>query len=793
MSSSAAQTLQKLYFTILGVPMDVQLQDVFAKKVDAEGWGWLNSIINDYLGFLASTTSHSSVINMLAKNGWGLQMSASDLAFWGVIVKEGKMSFDQLVTAAMDTVGGSAKLTMTQREQVAQRYAVAADLAKKAALDDGAIAQAALKAMLLGVNDTSKSVDQANSALDQFLSSLLTSGVSLICIDGYIRGATVLVDANGNGMLDPGEFSGKTDASGRVVMPPTAPAGKVIATGGTDLLTGKEFTGVLSAPQGATLVTPVSTIIESLVSQGLATDLYTATTQVQTALGIPSTVNALTFDPLASLSSTTDSTANKQAALAFLSVQQQVATVIAQASTSISKGTTAADASNASQAVVTALASAISNSVTGATNGPTTPTTPTTTPTTTPVASFDLKNTTSIQNAVTKAAEINNTTLTTDSLNSIAKVVSQSNTLLNTASQGATIAESLTAMSKTAAVTQGSVVEQLKAAVANITATAPGTTPSTPATPTSISSALSNINTGFSSGEVTKLITAASAGSISEGIKSDAIPGGSITNVNAVVVVPVTPPKPVAPTGGGGGGGGGVGGGGGAPPAESSNTLLLDSKNGTSTSPFTTSANGAQYVFSDDIYVASYTKITDFGSNDLISFNPLAANYLAISSQGGDIEITLNYRGVVSSIVLVNVISVGQPIYNLASFNALPIGDILLTGTDYLQTKSLDGLGGTFTSPVSVVASPGAFSFEDDALTASVVRITNFGTADELRWKNTTASQVAVSSQGTNVTMVANIDGVISSVTFADVVPTGVIVFDIASFNTLSVGDVFFN
>ena len=62
MSSSAAQTLQKLYFTILGVPMDVQMQDLFAKKVAAEGWGWLNSIINDYLGFLAITTSHASVL-----------------------------------------------------------------------------------------------------------------------------------------------------------------------------------------------------------------------------------------------------------------------------------------------------------------------------------------------------------------------------------------------------------------------------------------------------------------------------------------------------------------------------------------------------------------------------------------------------------------------------------------------------------------------------------------------------------------------------------------------------------
>jgi hypothetical protein len=143
--------------------------------------------------------------------------------------------------------------------------------------------------------------------------------------------------------------------------------------------------------------------------------------------------------------------------------------------------------------------------------------------------------------------------------------------------------------------------------------------------------------------------------------------------------------------------------------------------------------------------------------------------------------------------VLANVISAGQPIYDLASFNALSIGDILLTGNDYLQTKALDGLGGTFTAPISISGLSGTFSFEDDAQIASVVRITGFGTADELRWKNTSASQVAVSSQGTNVTMVANVDGVISSITFVDVVPTGVIVFDVNSFNALSIGDVFFN
>jgi hypothetical protein len=105
------------------------------------------------------------------------------------------------------------------------------------------VAKAAINAMLMGVNQTATSIERANAALDQFLGALSASGVSLTIIDGYIAGATALIDANGNGKLDPGEFSGKTDASGKISLPATAPAGKVIATGGTDLLTGKEFTG----------------------------------------------------------------------------------------------------------------------------------------------------------------------------------------------------------------------------------------------------------------------------------------------------------------------------------------------------------------------------------------------------------------------------------------------------------------------------------------------------------------------------------------------------------------------
>jgi hypothetical protein len=168
MANTVAQTLQKLHFTILGVPMDVQMQDTFVKKIEAEGWGWLNSIINDYLGFLANTSSHAAVVSMLAKNGWGLQLPEADLAFWGKYVKDGNITFEGLVTLAMQTVGGPGKDTMTQREQVAQRYALSTEAAKKAALDESPVAKAAINAILMGVNQTATSLEQANAALDQY-------------------------------------------------------------------------------------------------------------------------------------------------------------------------------------------------------------------------------------------------------------------------------------------------------------------------------------------------------------------------------------------------------------------------------------------------------------------------------------------------------------------------------------------------------------------------------------------------------------------------------------------------
>ena len=221
-------------------------------------------------------------------------------------------------------------------------------------------------------------------------------------------------------------------------------------------------------------------------------------------------------------------------------------------------------------------------------------------------------------------------------------------------------------------------------------------------------------------------------------------------------------------------------------------TRQLDQTPGSASAPTAWNAAGSQVTYYDDVNVASYAVISNFGANDAIAFTAAAQGLVAVSSSGSDVTLTVNYNGVVSSIVLQNVISAGQVIYDVASFNALAVGNITFNGLELAQTASLDSRGGTLTNPATVDASNGSFTFTDDALLPSVVRITGFGANDALILKNATANTVAVSSKGGDVTFVVNQSGTISSVTIVGVVPGGGIVYDVNSFNALPVGKVQF-
>ena len=127
-----------------------------------------------------------------------------------------------------------------------------------------------------------------------------------VAVDGYLQGATVYLDLNRNAQQDAGEPSTTTDVNGRYTLDYSSVVGPitglpVVVVGGVDADTGFAFTGRLSAPvdkaSQAQVVTPLTTLVDGLVSQGLAADVAAARQQVAGALGL--TVDQLASDPVA--------------------------------------------------------------------------------------------------------------------------------------------------------------------------------------------------------------------------------------------------------------------------------------------------------------------------------------------------------------------------------------------------------------------------------------------------------------------------------------------------------------
>lgn len=118
-------------------------------------------------------------------------------------------------------------------------------------------------------------------------SSTVVGGSGKI-VDGYVSGATVVCDTNDNGVKDGAEVSTTTNATGDFTFTPACTA-PIFSTGGTNVDTGLAFVGVLKAPAGSTMVTPLTT----LVASGMTNE------QVVAALGLPAGTNVTTADPIA--------------------------------------------------------------------------------------------------------------------------------------------------------------------------------------------------------------------------------------------------------------------------------------------------------------------------------------------------------------------------------------------------------------------------------------------------------------------------------------------------------------
>ena len=109
-----------------------------------------------------------------------------------------------------------------------------------------------------------------------------------VAVDGYLKAATATCDTNGDGLASAGEVSVTTTAVGKYTFPDGCNS-VVIVTGGIDIDTDAEFKGVLKAPAGSTVATPLTTLLVAGMTPA----------EVKSSLGLADSVDLQTLDPAA--------------------------------------------------------------------------------------------------------------------------------------------------------------------------------------------------------------------------------------------------------------------------------------------------------------------------------------------------------------------------------------------------------------------------------------------------------------------------------------------------------------
>ena len=172
-------------------------------------------------------------------------------------------------------------------------------------------------------------------------------------VDGYIAGATIFADSdndgvldvaedlNHNGVLDEGEdVDGDGTLDSAEVFTTSAADGSFTLIGGTgplvmfggiDVSTGHEFQGVMRAPGGSTVVTPLTTLLTALIeataNDAVPLNVATAQAALAEAFALLPGIDLTNFDPVAEIQ---DGTAGAAAVLgAAVQVQATVTQIAA--------------------------------------------------------------------------------------------------------------------------------------------------------------------------------------------------------------------------------------------------------------------------------------------------------------------------------------------------------------------------------------------------------------------------------------------------------------------------------
>ncbi len=273
----------------------------------------------------SDTLSNTTFAHQFVENTVGTLVSQEDKAWAAAEIEKmlvaGESRGEIIHWAA--TALASIDTDNTHWGAAAQQFNNKVEVAAYYSIDQGgsATSLAVLQHITKNVTADTSSVTSAKAALE--------SGVSGKIIDGYIKGASVFSDLNGDGIHNSNESSTTSDTLGNFILPGVNGFGQLIVSGGIDISTGIAFTGSMMAPPGSTVITPLTTLIDKLTQINGMT-VTDATAKVLASLGLHPGVDLLHFDPIFKTSRTDTGKTESNIALAIHTAAVKVSILINQ-------------------------------------------------------------------------------------------------------------------------------------------------------------------------------------------------------------------------------------------------------------------------------------------------------------------------------------------------------------------------------------------------------------------------------------------------------------------------------
>ena len=191
-------------------------------------------------------------------------------------------------------------------------------------------------------------------------------------INSYLTGAKVFFDANFNGIQDEKEPFTITNVDGSFNLDVSLPdfdknnsgeleqdEGRVVVADGINTATYLPQQTALTATPDSTVVTPLTTLMEKMVAQGINPN--EAETKVKAAFGVPSTIDLTSYDPLQAI------TQNDPNGLAVYAAHIQVQNLVVQTTILIS-GISANSKTDIADRIISTIANQIQSGAVDLTN-----------------------------------------------------------------------------------------------------------------------------------------------------------------------------------------------------------------------------------------------------------------------------------------------------------------------------------------------------------------------------------------------------------------------------------------